>query len=147
MTKADVAPVEEQDGPDRGGVAADLQPRTDRCRWCGRAFVVSKGRGRPRRYCRQSCRQQAHLARKLAAAHGLGDDDLIVSRAVLEDLQSRLYCLQAAIEDVDRDLAQAASSGRKGEPDTADLAEALTWLLENARPVAAAWIEPRVAEL
>lgn len=75
------------------------------------------------------------MARKLAASHGLGDDDLIVSRSVLDELQSRLYCLQAAIEDVDRDLAVAA------EPD--DVAEAFAWLIENARPAAALWIEPR----
>lgn len=147
MTKAEGTPVEPQEGHDRGGVAAEPHPETERCHWCGRAFVVSKGRGRPRRYCKQSCRQQAHLARKLAAAHGLGDDDLIVSRAVLEDFQSRLYCLQAAIEDVDRDLTQSASHSRQGAPDRADLAEALSWLLENARPVATLWIEPRVAEL
>jgi hypothetical protein len=75
------------------------------------------------------------LARKLAAAHGLGDDDVIVDREALEELQSTLYCLQAAIEDVDRDL-QASS-----EP--AEVADALRWLLENARPAASAWIEPR----
>lgn len=108
------------------------------CRWCGRSFALATGPGRPKRYCRQGCRQAAHLARKLAAAHGLGDDDVIVSREVLEDLQGRLYCLQAALEDVDRDLA--ASS----EPD--DVAEALRWLLENARPVAEVWVEPRMAE-
>ncbi|MCU1353465.1 MAG: hypothetical protein JWM05_2674, partial [Acidimicrobiales bacterium] len=42
------------------------------------------------------------MARKLAAAHGLGDDDVIVARDELEQLQGALYCLQAAIEDVDR---------------------------------------------
>jgi hypothetical protein len=77
------------------------------------------------------------MARKLASSHGLGDDDLVISRTALDELQSRLYCLQAALEDVDRDLADA---------DTAtDVEEALAWLLENARPVAALWIEPRVA--
>ena len=75
------------------------------------------------------------MARKLADSHGLGDDDLIVSRTALDELQSRLYCLQAAIEDVDRDLAGAAG------PD--DVAEAFAWLMENARPVAALWVEPR----
>jgi hypothetical protein len=78
------------------------------------------------------------MARKLAAAHGLGDDDLIVSRQRLEELQSRLYCLQAAIEDVDRDLEAGAEPG--------DVREALDWLLENARPAAALWIEPRTLE-
>jgi len=101
--------------------------------------VVHGGRGRPRRYCRQSCRQQAHLARKLASSHGLGDDDLIVSRRALDELQSRLYCLQAALEDVDRDLAESQ--------DPADVAEAMGWLLDNARPLAELWIEPRAAEL
>jgi len=118
---------------------AEAAARKERCRWCGRAFVVHMGRGRPRLYCRQSCRQQAHLARKLASTHGLGDDDLIVSRTALDDLQSRLYCLQAALEDVDRDLAES--------DDPADLAEAMRWLLENARPLAEVWIEPRAAEL
>ena len=77
------------------------------------------------------------MARKLASTHGLGDDDLVISRTALEELQSRLYCLQAAIEDVDRDLAQSS------DPD--DIAEAHHWLMENARPVAELWIEPRVA--
>ncbi len=109
-----------------------------RCGWCGREFAVSPGPGRPRRFCRDGCRQQAYLARKLAAAHGLGDGDVIVSRDALEDLQSRLYCLQAALEDVERDLAASC------EPD--DVAEALSWLRENAEPLARAWIEPRTAD-
>jgi len=109
----------------------------ERCRWCGRAFAVSAGRGRPRLYCRQGCRQQAHMARKLAATHGLADDDLVISRAALDELQSRLYCLQAAIEDVDRDLEHAEQPS--------DVEEALQWLLENARPAAQLWIQPRSA--
>jgi hypothetical protein len=75
------------------------------------------------------------MARKLAAAHGLGADDVIVDRAALDDLQSALYCLQAAIEDVDRDMV--------GKPSAAEVREALQWLLDNARPLAAVWIEPR----
>lgn len=75
------------------------------------------------------------MARKLAAAHGLGDDDLIVSRTDLEELQSRLYGLQAALEDIERDLAVS--------DDEADVREALSWLVENAGPVASVWIEPR----
>jgi len=75
------------------------------------------------------------MARKLAAAHGLGDDDVIVSRAQLDELQSRLYCLQMALEDVDRDLAASSEPG--------EVQEALDWVLENARPVAQLWVEPR----
>ena len=77
------------------------------------------------------------MARKLAASHGLGQDDLVVSRDRLEELQSRLYCLQAAIEDVERDLATSS--------DARDVREAFDWLLDNARPVAEVWIEPKTA--
>ena len=52
------------------------------------------------------------MARKLAAAHGLGADDVIVDRTALDDLQSALYCLQAAVEDVDRDLDRQAERDR-----------------------------------
>lgn len=75
------------------------------------------------------------MARKLAAAHGLGDDDVIVSRARLDELQDRLYALQAALEDVERDLA--------GSDDPADVAEALAWLRENAEPLRDVRLEPR----
>jgi hypothetical protein len=109
-----------------------------RCRWCGRQFVVAPGPGRPRRFCRDGCRQQAYLARRLASSHGLGDDDVIVSREALEDLQSRIYCLQAALEDIDRDLE------RSREP--REVAEALAWLRENAEPLAEVWIEPRTSD-
>jgi hypothetical protein len=79
------------------------------------------------------------MARKLATAHGLSEGDVIVARDALDDLQGRIYCLQAALEDVDRDLDASA------EP--ADVADALRWLLDNARPLADAWIEPRTADL
>ncbi len=77
------------------------------------------------------------MARKLAATHGLGDDDVIVDRSRLEALQGALYCLQAAVEDVDRDLG--------AEHDDKDVADALRWLLENARPLTEMWIEPRTS--
>lgn len=79
------------------------------------------------------------MARKLAASHGLGDDDVIIDRATLEELQGLLYCLQAALEDVERDLA--ASS------DPADVSDALAWLRENAEPLARARLEPRMAAI
>jgi len=78
------------------------------------------------------------MARKLAAAHGLGADDVIVDRSALEDLQSALYCLQAAIEDVDRDMG--------AKPTAREVRESLQWLLDNARPLADTWIEPRTIE-
>jgi hypothetical protein len=64
---------------------------------------------------------------------------LVVARAALEELQSSVYCLQAALEDIERDLA------RSSEP--ADILDALNWLRENAQPVAAIWIEPLTASV
>ena len=77
------------------------------------------------------------MARKLAQTHGLGEDDVIVERSVLEEFQGLLYCLQAALEDVERDLAASSTPG--------DVAEALAWLRENAEPLAAARLEPRMS--
>jgi hypothetical protein len=70
-------------------------------------------------------------------AHGLGDDEVIVDRTALEELQGALYCLQSALEDVDRDLASSSKP--------ADVADALAWLRQNAEPLARLWIEPRTA--
>lgn len=78
------------------------------------------------------------MARRWAARHGLADDDLIVSRSALDELLGKLYCLQAAVDDVERDLADGASP--------AELGEAMAWLLENARPLRDAWLEPRGLE-
>ena len=90
--------------------------------------------GRKRRYCRQSCRQQAYLARKLAGAHDLAPDEVVVRRDELTDLQDRVYALQAALEDVAGDLAEADGP--------ADVRRALDWLVAQATPVAELWITP-----
>ena len=58
---------------------------------------------------------------------GLSEAELIVTRAALDELRDRIYVLEAAIEDVERD--QQAAGGES------DLAEALDWLLTAARPV------------
>ena len=90
--------------------------------------------GRKRRYCRQSCRQRAYLARKLAVAHDLAPDEVVVRRDELTELQDRVYTLQAALEDVAGDLAEADGP--------ADVRRALDWLVAQATPVAELWITP-----
>jgi hypothetical protein len=107
--------------------------------WCSRPLGAPAGRrGRPRRYCRQACRQRAYEARLRSAELDLAPDDVVVGRDQLDELASALYCLQSALEDVDRDLAAA------GE-DPAEVRLALGWLLDNARPLAGLWLEPRAA--
>ena len=52
-----------------------------------------------------------------------------MTRQELESLYDQLYVLEAAIEDVERDLA--------GSPSKQDYADAVTWLLQAARPLVA----------
>lgn len=67
------------------------------------------------------------MARQRRAELGVGESELIVARQALDDLLDRLYVLEAAVEDVERDLADPA-----GEP---DVRAALEWLLAAARPL------------
>jgi hypothetical protein len=92
---------------------------------------VVSGPGRPREYCRRSCRQRDYEARRQSADLGLGDTQLVVARADLDALHDRLYALEAAIEDVDRDLAAGDA------PAADDYREALDWVLAAARPLTA----------
>jgi septal ring factor EnvC (AmiA/AmiB activator) len=69
-----------------------------------------------------------YSARQRSKDLGLSEAELVVTRAALDELQDRLYVLEAAIEDVDRDLADA-------EDDPAEVRRALDWLLDAARPL------------
>ena len=109
-------------------------PGEQRCQWCGGRFVQLPGRGRPRRFCRPTCRQQAHLARKLAAGRQVGDDEVIIRRADLEAIQAAAFTLQAALEDVHNDLAADDGSSATRE--------ALDHLMTEAEPLATLWIAP-----
>jgi hypothetical protein len=98
------------------------------CAWCGRRFHVAAGRGRPRRFCKQACRQRDYEARRRAAELGLSEGELVVTREELERLRDGLYVLAAAVEDVEHDFAE-----RGDDPE--DRERAFQWLLEAARHV------------
>lgn len=99
-----------------------------RCRWCHRPVPErAVPSGRPRLYCRRSCRQRDYEARRRAAELGLGESELVVARSELEELRDSLYVLACAVEDVEKDLAEA--------PGAPPYAEALAWLLDAARPL------------
>lgn len=85
------------------------------------------GPGRPREFCKASCRQADYVARQRSAELGLSEAELIVTRQALDELRDRLYVLETAVEDVERDLVAA-----DGEQ---DLRDALDWLLQAARPL------------
>ena len=104
-----------------------------RCRWCGAVFALAAGPGRKRRYCRRSHRQRAYEARRLAEAHHLGPDDVLVSKETWEGLADRRYRLEAAVDDVTADL----------QADPHDLAAALDHLLDAARDLIGFSLEPK----
>lgn len=102
--------------------------RTQRCRRCGRSFEVTPGPGRPREYCRRSCRQRAYEANRRSGELGLGETELVMATSELDRLRDALYVLEAAVEDVERDLAEAGN-------DPAEVRRSLDWLLTAARPL------------
>lgn len=69
------------------------------------------------------------MARQRARELHLAEGELVVARRELDALRDDLYVLACAVDDVDRDL------GASGEPTRQQLAEALKWLLEAARPL------------
>lgn len=77
-----------------------------RCLWCGQRFALNPGPGRPRRYCRPSHRQRAYESRRLARAHALGAGQALVSLERLGAVRDLLYRIEAALDDVEADLAQ-----------------------------------------
>ena len=98
-----------------------------RCQWCRRVLPERNGPGRPQVFCRQACRQAAYVAGRRRDELGLSETELIVTRAELDELRDKLYVLEAAIEDVERDMAAAESEQ--------EVREALEWVLDAARPL------------
>lgn len=110
-------------------------PKPRRCAWCGTSFDPGGGPGRPPRFCRRSHRQRAYEARRLAEAHGLGPDDILMSRGAFEALRDLLYRIEAALQDVDTDLA--------GGADSDEYRQALWHLYRTAAAVRTVSFEPR----
>jgi hypothetical protein len=59
----------------------------------------------------------------------LNEDELVVARSELDALHDELYVLACAVDDVERDLAG------QDTPTSQELVDALTWLLQAARPL------------
>ena len=99
-----------------------------RCRWCRRVLPARQGRGRPRQFCSQRCRQWDWVARQRARELQLSDDELVIAREELDRLHDDLYVLACAVDDTERDL-------EAGPERAADLRQMLDWLLSAARPL------------
>jgi len=110
-------------------VSDDAREQRSRCRWCRRVLPVQK-MGRPRAFCSQACRQWDWVGRQRARELQLGEDELIITKAELDQLHDDLYVLACAVDDVDRDKSSAGKAVTARELD-----EMLSWLLDAARPI------------
>lgn len=97
------------------------------CRWCGRKFTVAARVGRPRLYCKQSCRQRDYETRRRGLELGLGEHELVITRAELESIRDRLFVLERTVEDAEVDLAQPEARRAK------ELRRVLEYVLDTAR--------------
>jgi hypothetical protein len=86
------------------------------------------GPGRPALYCRRSCRQRDYEARRRAGELGLSESEFVMTRKELDELRDALYVVEAAVEDVDRDI-------EAGGDDPEETRQALAWLLAAVRPL------------
>jgi hypothetical protein len=86
---------------------------TIRCRWCGRQFELTAGAGRPRQFCKRSCRQRDYESRQRSGELGLGEHELVVTRQELNELRDRLYVLGETVKDVEQDLTDDAADDER----------------------------------
>lgn len=103
-----------------------------RCRWCRRALPDAAGRGRPRVFCSQRCRQWDWVARQRAHELELSEGELVIAKSALDELHDELYVLACAVEDTEADLESLGPT-----PDPAELLRIITWLLDAAKPLRA----------
>ena len=87
----------------------DVKSENLKCGWCRRAYTATRGPGRPRRFCKRSCRQRDFEARSRAKAHGIDERDLIIARTDFDQLRDDVYVLACALDDAELDLAGAVS--------------------------------------
>lgn len=97
----------------RGGEA---ESGIRRCAWCGRRLPERATTGRPRTYCRRSCRQRAFEARRRLDELTWGDDRLKELVRRLDDQ----HVLLASIRDVVDEMRRDVDDGRDWDTDARD---------------------------
>ena len=78
-----------------------------RCTYCHRPMEAASGVGRPRRYCRRSCRQRAFERRRRDRELAWGEDRVLELVHRHEQLSDRV----AMVEDVVNELRQDLGDG------------------------------------
>lgn len=115
-----------------GGAVPDKSPDKSgarHCGWCRRVLPVQTGRGRPRRFCSQRCRQWDWVSRQRANELDLSENELVIARDELNRLHDDLYAMACAVKDTERDMAAG------GKRTARELTAMLEWLMDAARPL------------
>ncbi len=79
-----------------GGRQQQADPDERRCDWCRRRLPEAAGTGRPRRFCRSSCRQRAYEARRRLEEAAWSEDRL----RTREDTLDEVAIIAAALTDL-----------------------------------------------
>ncbi|WP_394367418.1 hypothetical protein [Corynebacterium poyangense] len=69
------------------------------CEWCGTPIKIIR-RGRPKKYCSASCRQQAYQHRQQRVLESLPTGSIIIPPEQVEEYRDDLYALRCAAEDM-----------------------------------------------
>lgn len=70
------------------------------------------------------------MSRQRAVELEISEGELVVARSELDDLHDAIYVLACAVDDTERDLADAG-----GDASVSELREMLAWLLDAAKPL------------
>lgn len=74
------------------------------CEYCGRAYEADGGVGRPRKYCRRSCRQRAFEARRHLGDVDWSDRRIIAVSARLASMEDHLDRIAEVVADLRLDV-------------------------------------------
>jgi hypothetical protein len=116
----------------RGSTAGEVRSiATDRCSWCRRRLPDAARTGRPRKYCRRSCRQRAFEARQRLGELGWGEDTIRAQQARLDELTVAQEAIGDVVAELREELADEGSwlDHEEGR----DLVERLEAILRESR--------------
>lgn len=74
------------------------------CEHCGRPVETDQGVGRPRKYCRRSCRQRAYERRRHQGDLAWGDARLVGLARELAELEDRLDRVRDLVDQLRFDV-------------------------------------------
>jgi len=78
------------------------------CEHCGRPFEVGANLGRPRKYCRRSCRQRAFEARRHLGELGWGEVRIRRASRELAELEDLVDRVRGIVEELRADVEDDA---------------------------------------